>query len=205
MKLFLFDFDGVLVESLDIYEKAVSLSLAKMNKPLTRGREDFLELFDGNFYESLTKRGVDLKEFMEVSSGLLEQVDYTEMQPVTAIIDVVEELQKNNILLVISSNYSQTISAALEQFKFNGYFQEVLGSDFLLSKKDKVLYAIKKYQIDPEDIYYIGDTTGDIQEGRAAGVKTVGVTWGWHSKERMAAAQPDYLVNKPQELLQLSQ
>jgi len=205
MKLLLFDFDGVLVESLDIYEKAVSLSLAKMNKPLTRGREDFLELFDGNFYESLTKRGVDLKEFMEVSSGLLEQVDYTEMQPVTAIIDVVEELQKNNILLVISSNYSQTISAALEQFKFNGYFQEVLGSDFLLSKKDKVLYAIKKYQIDPEDIYYIGDTTGDIQEGRAAGVKTVGVTWGWHSKERMAAAQPDYLVNKPQELLQLSQ
>ena len=144
MKLFLFDFDGVLVESLEIYEKAVSLSLARMNKPLTRGREEFLELFEGNFFESLVKRGVDLNEFMEVSGGLLAQVDYKEMQPVTAMIAVVEEMQKNNILLVISSNNSQTIQAALEQFKFNDYFQEVLGSDFLLSKKDKMLYASRK-------------------------------------------------------------
>ena len=205
MKLFLFDFDGVLVESLDIYEKAVGLSLTRMNKPLTRGREDFLELFDGNFYESLAKRGVDLKKFMEISGDLLVQIDYKEMQPVTAMIAVVAQLQKNNILLVISSNHSKTIQIALEQFKFNGYFQEVLGSDFLLSKKDKMLYATKKYQIAPEDIYYIGDTTGDIAEGRAAGVKTVGVTWGWHSKEKMAQAKPDYLFNQPQELLQLNQ
>jgi phosphoglycolate phosphatase len=203
MKLFLFDFDGVLVESLGIYEKAVSLSLAKMNMPLIRGREEFLELFEGNFYECLVKKGVDLKEFMAVSGSLLAQVDYKEMQPVGAMIAVVEEMQRNNILLVISSNHSRTISAALEQFKFNGYFQEVLGSDFLFSKKDKILYAVKKYQIAPADIYYIGDTTGDILEGRAAGVKTIGVTWGWHSKEKMAAARPDYLFNEPKELLQL--
>ncbi|PKN76789.1 MAG: hypothetical protein CVU52_03290 [Deltaproteobacteria bacterium HGW-Deltaproteobacteria-10] len=204
MKLFLFDFDGVLVESLEIYEKIVCLCLQKINKPLTRGRDEFLELFEGNFYESLAKRGVDLKEFMEVSAGLLTQVDYKEMRPVTAMIAVVDQLQRNNILLVISSNNSETISLALEQFKFNGYFQEVLGSDFLLSKKEKMLYATRKYQIVPEDIYYIGDTTGDIAEGRDAGVKTVGVTWGWHSKEKMAQAQPDYLVNEPQELLQLN-
>jgi phosphoglycolate phosphatase len=205
MKLFLFDFDGVLVSSLDIYETAVSLSLKKMNMPLTRGRAEFLDLFEGNFYESLTKRGVDLNKFMEVSGDLLARVDYTKMQPITAMIAVVEELQKNNILLVISSNNSPTIQEALEQFKFNDYFQEVLGSDFSLSKKDKILYATKKYQIAPADIYYIGDTAGDIQEGREASVKTVGVTWGWHSKEKMAAAKPDYLFERPQDLLQLNQ
>ena len=203
MKLFLFDFDGVLVESLDIYEKVVSLSLERMNKPLTRGREEFLELFEGNFYESLTKSGVDVKEFMKVSEDLRAEVDYKKMQPVAAMLSVVDKLQKNNILLVISSNDSQTIQAALKQFKFNGYFQEVLGSDFLLSKKDKILYAINKYQIALADIYYVGDTTGDIKEGRAAGVKTVGITWGWHSKDKMAAAIPDYLLDRPEELLQL--
>jgi phosphoglycolate phosphatase len=204
MKLFLFDFDGVLVESLKLYEKAVSLSLIRMNKPLTRGQEEFLELFEGNFYESLVKRGVDLDEFMEVSGDLLAQVDYKEMQPISAMIAVVEQMRNDNILLVVSSNNSQTIQAALERFKFSDYFQKVLGSDFLLSKKDKMLYVIEEYQIAPENIYYIGDTTGDIREGRAAGVKTVGVTWGWHSKEKMAAAKPDYLVNKPEDLLQLN-
>jgi phosphoglycolate phosphatase len=203
MKLFLFDFDGVLVESLDVYEKTVSLCLEKINKPLTRGREEFLELFEGNFYESLVKRGVDLKEFVEASGDLLSKVDYKNMQPVLGMIPVVEELQKNNILLVISSNDSVTIKEAIEHFQFNGNFQEVLGSDFMLSKKDKILYAINKYQIAPEEIFYIGDTTGDIKEGKQAGVKTIGVTWGWHSKEKMAAAQPDYLFDKPEDLLQL--
>jgi len=203
MKLFLFDFDGVLVSSLEIYEQAVGLSLKKMNRPLTRGRAEFLELFDGNFYESLTKRGVDVTKFLEVSGDLLAAADYTKMEPITAMISVVGELHKENILLVISSNKSQTIDAALQRFKFNGYFQEVLGSDFSLSKKEKILYAKEKYQIVPADIYYIGDTVGDIIEGRAVGVNTVGVTWGWHTKEKMAAAQPDYLFDQPEDLLQL--
>ncbi len=203
MKLFLFDFDGVLVESLDIYEKTVSLVLEKINKPLMRGREEFLELFEGNFYECLAKRGVNLKEFVEASADIFSQINYNEMKAVAAMLPVIEELQKNNILLVISSNDSTTIKKALQRFQYNGFFQEVLGSDFLLSKKDKILYAINKYQIAPEEIFYIGDTTGDIKEGKQAGVKTVGVTWGWHSKEKMATAQPDYLFDKPEDLLQL--
>jgi phosphoglycolate phosphatase len=204
MKLFLFDFDGVLVESLDIYEKTVSLVLEKINKPLTRGREEFLELFEGNFYESLAKRGVDLKEFVEASADIFSQINYKKMKAVAAMVPVIEELQKNNILLVISSNDSATIKEAIERYQFNGNFQEILGSDFMLSKKDKILYAIDKYQTAPQDIYYIGDTTGDIKEGKQAGVKTIGVTWGWHSKEKMAAARPDYLFDKPQDLLQLN-
>ena len=89
-------------------------------------------------------------------------------------------------------------------YDFEGIFQEVLGSDFMLSKKDKILHVIKKYNVTLQDIYYIGDTTGDIKEGKQAGVKTVGVTWGWHSKEKMAASQPDYLFDKPEDLLQLN-
>lgn len=204
MKLFLFDFDGVLVESLDLYEKIISLCLQKIDKPLTYGREEFLNLFENNLYESLAKKGVDLKEFMKVSRDLHAQINYKEMQPITAMIPVVEELQRNNILLVISSNDSKTVQAAIEQFKFNGYFKEVLGADFLFSKKDKIDYAVRKYGVNQEDIYYIGDTTGDIRESRAAGVKTVGVTWGWHTREKMAAVQPDYLFEQPEDLLQLN-
>jgi phosphoglycolate phosphatase len=205
MKLFLFDFDGVLMESLDVYEKIVSLSLEKIGKPLTRGREEFLELFEGNFYESLVKRGVDLKEFMEASGNLLSRLNYDEIKPVLAMIPVLKEMQKKNILLLISSNDSGTIKGVLKRFHFGDYFQEILGSDFMFSKRDKMLYAKNKFGIAPEDIYYIGDTTGDIMEGKLAGVKTVGVTWGWHSKEKIALAKPDYLFDNPIDLLQLYQ
>jgi phosphoglycolate phosphatase len=203
MNLFLFDFDGVLVDSLDVYERTVTDCLKNINQPLTRGREEFLELFEGNFYESLVKRGVDLDEFMKASVNILAGVDYSKMKPFDAIRPVLGEMKKNHPLIVISSNDSPTIQEALRLYNFNGIFQEVLGSDFMFSKKEKILYAAKKYSATPNDIYYIGDTTGDIKEGKQAGIKTVGVTWGWHSKEKMAEVQPDYLFDTPQELLQL--
>ena len=204
MKLFLFDFDGVLVDSLDVYEKTVTDCLKIINQPLPRGREEFLELFEGNFYESLVKRGVDLDKFIVSSVNILAGVDYSEMKPFGAMRPVLNELKKNHPLVVISSNDTPTIQEALRLYNFNGIFQEILGSDFMFSKKEKILYAAKKYSAAPNDIYYIGDTTGDIKEGKQAGIKTVGVTWGWHSKEKMAAVKPDYLFDTPQELLQLN-
>jgi phosphoglycolate phosphatase len=204
MKLFLFDFDGVLVDSLDVYEKTVTECLIKINQPLTRGREEFLELFEGNFYESLVEKGVDLEAFMKASINILAQVKIKDIKPIEDAVPVVAKLHKKHCLIVISSNETASIREALELFKYDDYFREILGSDFMLSKKDKILYAIKKYQLPPDDIYYIGDTTGDIKEGKQAGVKTVGVTWGWHDRTKMTAAKPDYLFDQPKELLRLN-
>ena len=204
MKLLLFDFDGVLVDSLDVYEKTVTDCLQEIGQPLTRGREEFLELFEGNFYESLVQKGVDLKKFTDASVHILAEINYAEMRPFDAVSLVLRELAKNHPMVVISSNDTPTIQEALRLYDFNGIFQDILGSDFMLSKKDKILYVIKKYNVTLQDIYYIGDTTGDIKEGKQAGVKTIGVTWGWHSKEKMAAAEPDYLFDKPEDLLKLN-
>jgi phosphoglycolate phosphatase len=204
MKLFLFDFDGVIVDSLDVYEKTVIDCLKDINQPLIRDREKFLELFEDNFYESLVNKGVDLDVFMKASEDILARVKIKDMKPFPEVAPVIEELHKNHCLIVVSSNDYASIKEALDFFNYDEYFKEILGSDFMFSKKEKILYAAKKYHIELDDIYYIGDTTGDIKEGKEAGVKTVGVTWGWHSKEKMAAAKPDYLFNNPGQLLILN-
>ncbi len=204
MKLLLFDFDGVLVDSIDVYEKTVTDCLKKIGQPLTRGREEFLELFEGNFYESLKQKGVNMDKFTAASVDILSKVNYTDMKPFDAIRPVLRELAKNHPLIIISSNDSPTIKEALRLYHFNGIFDDILGSDFMLSKKDKMLHVIRKYNVTLQDIYYIGDTTGDIKEGKQAGVQTVGVTWGWHSKELMTTSQPDYLFDKPEDLLKLN-
>ncbi|HOO35009.1 MAG TPA: HAD family hydrolase [Smithella sp.] len=204
MKLFLFDFDGVLVDSLDVYEKTVKDNLQKIKQPVVQSREEFLELFEDNFYTSLKNKGIDLNVFMKAAEDILAQVRITDMKPFPDVAPVIEALHKNHCLIVVSSNDYASIKEALDLFHFNDYFRDILGSDFMFSKKEKILYAAEKYHVKPNKIYYIGDTTGDIKEGKQAGVKTVGVTWGWHSRERMAAAEPDYLFDTPGELLQLS-
>ncbi|MDD4357806.1 MAG: HAD family hydrolase [Smithellaceae bacterium] len=204
MNLLLFDFDGVLVDSIDVYEKTVTDCLQQIGQPLTRGREEFLELFEGNFYESLVQKGVDMDKFTAASIDILAKINYAEMKPFDAIRPVLRELKKNHPLVVISSNDTPTIREALRLYDFNGIFDDILGSDFMLSKTEKILHVIQKYNVKPQDIYYIGDTTGDIKEGKQAGIKTVGVTWGWHSKAKMAGSRPDYLFDHPQDLLNLN-
>ena len=68
----------------------------------------------------------------------------------------------------------------------------------------KIRQALAKYGTAKEDAWFIGDTTGDIREAKAVGIKTIAVTWGWHSREKLAAVEPDYLIDRPEELLVLS-
>ena len=202
-KLFLFDFDGVLADSLDLYVEAVARCLERIGTPIVKTREDYLALFEGNFYESMAARGVDLAAFAQAAMEIMPGIDYDAMRPFDGLIPVLDALQKDHLLAVISSNGSRTIRRMLERFGFDPYFQEVLGSDFLFSKREKIDYALAKYGIPLERAFYIGDTMGDILEARAAGIRTVAVTWGWHSREKLAAARPDFLVDTPEGLLRM--
>ena len=201
--LFLFDFDGVLADSLDLYAEAVARCLERIGTPIIQDREDYLALFEGNFYESMAARGVDLAAFTRAAKEIMPGIDYDAMRPFDGLLPVLESLKQDHLLAVISSNGSKTIRQMLDRFGFDPYFEEVLGSDFLFSKREKIDHALAKYGIPPERTFYIGDTTGDIAEARAAGVRTVAVTWGWHSRERLAAAHPDFLVETPEGLLSM--
>jgi len=201
--LFLFDFDGVLADSLDLYSEAVIRCLERIGTPIVKDREEYLDLFEGNFYESMATRGVDLAAFSEAAREILPGIDYDSMKPFPGLIPMLSALGKDHILLVVSSNGYRTIRAMLDRYGFAPYFQEILGSDFRFSKKEKIDYAVAKYGIPREKVFYIGDTAGDVLEARAAGVRTVAVTWGWHDRERLAAVHPDFLVDTPEGLLSM--
>lgn len=200
-KLFLFDFDGVIVDSLDVYERRVKLCLEKIGNPIVRTRQDFLELFEDNFYESIAKKGIDLADFMNASKALPIQDDYDQMPPFASVLPVLHKLAKNNTLVIISSNFSEVVHAVLSHYNFNGSFRDVLGAESGYSKQEKTLHAMSVFHIGKDNTYYIGDTAGDIKEARTAGVRTVAVTWGWHTEEMFEKVKPDYLIRMPDELL----
>ena len=201
--LFIFDFDGVIVDSLGLYEKSVNVCLETMGLPPISNRSEFLTLFDDNFYEAIARRGVHVGEFTKVAASVAPTLDYDSVRPFPELIPVLKKLRKGKRFVIISSNSSHAIRLILKKYSLDRCFDDILGYEFMLSKCEKILHAMKAFGADRERSYYIGDTKGDIKEARSAGVKTIGVTWGWHPRERLAEAGPDYLIDSPEELLKL--
>lgn len=202
-KLFLFDFDGVVVDSLELYEKAVNLCLEKIGSPIIRDHADFLALFEENFYDAIRKKGVNVTEFIKMSASIAPTLDYTQVSPYYDLAPVLEKLKNDNFLAIVSSNSNYAINLMLSKYKFDHYFQDVLGYEITFSKSEKIILSMNKLKVEKGETYYIGDTTGDIKEAKEAKVKTVAVTWGWHSREKLKSVSPDYIIDTPGELLRI--
>jgi phosphoglycolate phosphatase len=203
-KLFLFDFDGVLADSLSLYADGVARCLERIGTPIVKNTKEYLDLFDGNFYESMALRGVDLVAFTRAAKEILPGLDYGAVKSFPGLVPMLDALQKDHLLVVVSSNGSRTIRTMLVRFGLDPYFQDIFGSDFLFSKKEKIDHAREKYAVPRGMIFYIGDTTGDVVEARAAGIRSIAVTWGWHDREKLAAIYPDFLVDKPEQILSIA-
>jgi HAD superfamily hydrolase (TIGR01509 family) len=98
---------------------------------------------------------------------------------------------------------TETASAMLRQFELIHRFDHVQGTDGFPSKPNPevLLRSLARFQVQPEQCLFIGDAAPDMEAGRAAGVKTCAVRYGYGNLEHMAAHQPDYWIDSPLELL----
>ena len=85
-----------------------------------------------------------------------------------------------------------------------GTFAEVLGqSDDYPRKPDPTgaLMLAERAGVKPEDCLYIGDTNTDMLTGKAAGMYTIGVLWGFRDREELEKAGADAIISTPAEIL----
>ena len=83
-----------------------------------------------------------------------------------------------------------------------GRFATAQTADFHPSKPhpSMLLAALAETGVEAGCAVMVGDTEYDMAMGRAAGLGTIGVTWGYHSRERLAAAGADVLIARFDEL-----
>jgi phosphoglycolate phosphatase len=201
-KIFLFDFDGVIINTLPIAVKVYNRLLKKYNLPIQFSKKTFADLFLNNFHQGLAKIIPDDKLREKILKQRAEEFIRlkNEFEIFKDIKLVLEKLSRKDRIIIISSNGSNYINALLKNNNIN-CVKEVLGGDIEKSKAKKINWQKQKYP--KAEIYYIGDTTGDIIEGKQSEVITVAVTWGFHSKELLAKQKPDYVFDKPNELMLL--
>jgi pyrophosphatase PpaX len=63
--------------------------------------------------------------------------------------------------------------------------------------------AVQLLGADPSATLYVGDSVHDMRSGRAAGVRTAAVLWGPFGRSHLEGAQPDYWLERPEDLLRV--
>lgn len=109
---------------------------------------------------------------------------------------------KNTRLGLATSHASSMILPALERFGWQNYFCTVQTADKAPSKPHPgmILQALKETGTDANDALIVGDTTFDMEMARAADVRGIGVSWGYHSHSQLHEARAFRIVSNMREL-----
>ena len=75
---------------------------------------------------------------------------------------------------------------------FDGYYSFDMFPERALSKAELLTEVMRQRGIGPADAVMVGDTKGDVVSGAAAGMYTIGCTWGYGTREEMEGADEIY-------------
>jgi phosphoglycolate phosphatase len=208
----IFDLDGTLLNTLE----ALSYCTNHVVEPYGLGRiptEEFKWMV-GDGYRNQMKRALTylgddkLTYFEETCKNYIEFFGkhcLHEVKPYDGIVETLQELKDKGMKLAVLSNKpnQQTID------NVKAIFGEEM-FDFIAGQVDGVpikpdpggaLRIAKQFDVAPEACLYIGDTNTDMKTGKAAGMCTIGVLWGFREREELEAFHPAAIVEHPSEIV----
>lgn len=212
-QLVIFDLDGTLLDTIGDLAVACDAALALRDLPLHSLAE--YRRFVGNGIMRLVERALPeaLRTPETVAAVRADFVRlYTERidvhtRPYAGIPELLAGLNARGIALAVASNKFQAGTEKLIRLFFPAIpFAAVLGQrpDVPLKPDPAVVLEIlARTQTAPERVLYVGDSGVDMLTAAAAGVRSVGVAWGFRPREELAENGAGRIIDRPEELLGL--
>jgi phosphoglycolate phosphatase len=124
------------------------------------------------------------------------------------MLQVLDELDQVGIVWgVVTNKLKYLAEPILQQVGLRDRCVTLVGGDTAPRNKphpDPIHFALNEIGIAPHEAVYVGDAEKDVLAGKAAGTRTVAVTWGYiipgHNPYSWNA---DYTIGSPKELLTL--
>ena len=213
MKACIFDLDGTLTNTLESMTYSVNLTLEEMG--LSKITKDQCRLFVGNGARVLMEKSLKaagdtdasrIEEGMEIYGRIFDQNCTYHVTPYEGIPEMLKALKDKGIQLAVLSNKPdrQTVKVVKAIFG-EELFDYAQGQKEGIRRKpepDGVWYLMEQMHVSKEECLYIGDSEVDAATGRNAGLKTIGVLWGFRDRKTIETAGADDLIDRPDELLQ---
>lgn len=208
VELLIFDLDGTLIESKWDIAASVNLTLAELGLPQRPLEEIFGFVGDG--VKKLLRLSVgeddcvSFEDALRVFRGhyLAHCLDRTTFYPgineaLTHFSDKRKAVATNK-----SIEYTHVILKGLGAH----HFQFVVGGDDGFGLKPEpgmLLHIMERLNVPKERTVLVGDSTNDINGGHNAGIRVCAVGYGMGDRNKMTACQPDWFIERPDQLTEI--
>lgn len=208
----IFDLDGTLLNTIADLAAAgnwvcrengwATYSVDDFQKMVGHGIPNLVKQFSPADAQSPAQQERALQQFFDYYGA--HNLDFT--RPYDGIPELLDALRANGMQLAVYSNKADVFSQEIVHHFFPGVFQLVRGKlPEVPVKPDPTgtRQVLESLQANPAETCFVGDSDVDIHTGHNAGLRACGVTWGFRSRESLAAAGADALADTPAELLDI--
>lgn len=204
IKQVIFDLDGTLVDSLDTFIKVGNEMAEKYGyQPL---KDDKIrELLKLPMKSRIKSLGIPVFKIPKMGLELLSNFNkyMAEFKPIEGIKEMLECLHKEGYRLnIVSSNSVHNIETFL---KANGItiFDNIQSTKGLFGKHVTIGKLISKLNVQKDEVIYIGDEQRDVEACKKIGIKVISVLWGFDSLELIEKTDPEFIVSRPNEIIEI--
>lgn len=205
-KAIIFDLDGTLLNTDTLIQKSFIHVFKKYKPDYTLSQEELLSFLGPSLKETFS-RYFD-KTMVEELINYYREFNHSHHEDYVTIYPYVKEtlLKLKELgypLGIVTTKVKDAVYIGLDLFDLTDCFDVIIGHDDVSRSKpdpEGIFKALKALNVD--DGYYIGDNVTDIQAGKNAGMKTIGVKWSPKGYDLMEKENPDCMVDSYQEILE---
>lgn len=213
IKCAVFDLDGTLVNTIDDLKIACDTVLKEYGRGYNWSVADY-KRFVGNGLKKLVERAFDhslSEEELDIAfrktSAIYNEIKLDHAHAYSGIEEQLAILKSRGIkLAVVTNKPDKAAKEMVTHFFGEGTFDLITGAALGVPHKpapDSTLKTLETLGCTPDEAIYFGDSNVDMQTANNAGIKAVGVLWGFRSREELEKEQPFCLIEEPEEISKL--
>ena len=217
VKAIIFDLDGTLIDSIDIYFTIVEKALERLNLPPV-SRAGILaaaesESFDWNLIlpEELTKGKMEIIDrAWEIINEIAPPLFEKNVKLIPGADRILKRISANGLKIgLVTSTRRSHLKIKMQPLKRAGVaelFKVIITADDIQRKKpapEPLIACAQQLDVNPDKCAYIGDTHTDMQAGQAAGMQTIGVLTGFDELKLLQKEMPDAIIDSVGHLLEV--
>lgn len=213
IKCAIFDLDGTLVNTLSDLGRATAYVLKAFGTE-PKWTDDDYRAFVGNGAKKLLERAFEHKLTDEQLNKALDifKAKYNEILIDNAYVydgikDSLDKLKDKGIKLAVVTNKPHFSALKMVESLFGkDYFDIIIGAEENVAKKPDPFttnLVLKRLGLLPQEALFFGDSDVDIYTAKNAGLKSVGCSWGFRSRECLLFASPSLIIDSAYSIAKL--